>query len=150
MAARAGRQGGPLTWVVGGIRGIAFGEEDNKLVDVAGCRGEVLHLAFAQSDPGGPADRLDRLVERPAGGLDGGQLAKPMGVLLLGQVQHRVGRVQVGGPGGAVGDARDADLAEHRGQAAGVTALGVGVLDSGCVGYVDQPLFSLGTHVQEV
>jgi hypothetical protein len=51
---------------------------------------------------------------------------------------------------GAVGDARDADLAEHRGQAAGVTALGVGVLDSGCVGYVDQPLFSLGTHVQVV
>jgi hypothetical protein len=39
---------------------------------------------------------------------------------------------------------------EHRGQAAGVTALGVGVLDSGCVGYVDQPLFSLGTHVQVV
>jgi hypothetical protein len=31
-----------------------------------------------------------------------------------------------------------------------VTALGVGVLDSGCVGYVDQPLFSLGTHVQVV
>jgi hypothetical protein len=24
------------------------------------------------------------------------------------------------------------------------------VLDSGCVGYVDQPLFSLGTHVQVV
>jgi hypothetical protein len=51
--------------------------------------------------------------------------------------------VQVGGPGDAVGDARDADLAEHRGQAAGVTALGVGVLDSGCVGYVDQSLCSL-------
>ena len=31
-----------------------------------------------------------------------------------------------------------------------MTALGVGVLDSGCVGYVDQPLFSLGTHVQVV
>ena len=133
--------------VVGAAGRLAAGVE---LADVAGgCRGEVLHLASAQPDPGGPADRLDRLVERPAGGLDGG-LAKPVGVLFLGQVQHRVGRVQVGGPGGAVGDACDAGLAEHCGQAPGVTGLGVGVPHPGCVGHLGQPLFPLGTHVQVV
>jgi hypothetical protein len=71
-----------------------------ELVDVAGgCRGEVLHLASAQPDPGGPADRLDRLVERPAGGLDGGQLAKPMGVLRLGQVSTASAGCRLADPG---------------------------------------------------
>jgi len=85
--------------------------------------GEVLQLAFAQLLSGAVADRSHRVVERAAGGLDRGEVAQPVRVFLGRQVEHRVGGMQVGLPGCAVGQPRDLDRPEDGGKLAGVAGL---------------------------
>src|SRR5260370_28254690 len=95
-------------------------------VEVAGgAYGEVLELAFAYQDTGAP---VDGVVEGAPGGFDGGQAAQPVGVLLWGEVEYRVGGVQVAGAQGAVGDSGHGDLPEDGGQGPGVAGFDVAVL----------------------
>src|SRR5260370_158702 len=72
------------------------------------------HLPFAQLDSGGTGDRGGAVAEGPAGGLDDGKLAQPVGVLFLRQVQRRIQRVHVRGARRPVGHPRHRDLPEHR------------------------------------
>jgi hypothetical protein len=87
-----------------------------------GRGGELFGLAFAQPHPRDTLDGLDRAVERATRRFDRGQAAQPVRVLLDRQVQLGVGRVEVGCPRCAVGQALHADLAEHRRQCSGVPA----------------------------
>ncbi len=61
-------------------------------------------------------DALGCLGERAAGCFDRGQFRQPVRVHAGRHVQHRVGDVQIGDPGPAVGDPGRGDLPEHRGQ----------------------------------
>ena len=86
-------------------------------VDVGGgAHGQRLDLAGADTYPGGSLNRLPRLGERAAGGLHGGQPAKPVGVLFHRQVTGPIGRMQISMPGLPVGDPPDDDLTDHGGQ----------------------------------
>lgn len=90
-----------------------------ELVEVDCCPlRELLNLPVAQPLPADLLDRGGRLGERAAGTLDGRQPPQPVGVLLVGQVQRPVSRVQVGVPAGTVGDPPHLDVPEHRGQLA--------------------------------
>jgi hypothetical protein len=66
----------------------------------------------------GPARRVQRADVR-----GGRQLAQPVGVLFLRQIQRRVRRVHIGRPRRPVGDPSHRDLPEHRRQRPGVTRL---------------------------
>ena len=99
-------------------RGFALGVEGVE-VD-RGPLGEFLRLAFAQLLTGGPCDGLDRVVEGTSGAFDRGEAAKSVGVAFLGQVQCRIGRVQVGVLRATVGDPADPDVTEHRRQYPGM------------------------------
>jgi len=88
-----------------------------------GMQGERLQLALAQLLPGGALDRHPRVVERAPRALDGDQPAQPVRIELVGQVQHGVGRVQVGAAAPAVGETGDRHLTEHRVQPTMVAGL---------------------------
>jgi hypothetical protein len=93
-------------------------------LEVHRCRrGQALHLALAHLLAGRSLDGLHRLVETTAGTFHRGQLAQPVGLLLLWQVEPGVGRIQVRAATLAVGDPADLGLAEHGGQRAGVADL---------------------------
>jgi hypothetical protein len=92
-----------------------------------GSLGELLHLPFADLLSRPPLDRLDRAVERAAGGLDRREPAQPVGVPLVGKVEHPVGRVQVRLPACPVGDPGHPDLPEHRREPPRVAGLGAAV-----------------------
>src|SRR6266508_707909 len=132
---------GALLWCAGGVEVLDVGR---------GAHGQLLCLALAQQHPGGPLHRLHSGAERAAGGLDGRQAPQPVGVFLLGQAQRGVGGVQVGGPSGAVGDARHADRAQHGGQATIVAAFDVAVVHPVGVAHPGKPSLSRGAEVQVV
>lgn len=82
-------------------------------IEVDGCSaGKVFNLALAQVLAGAAFDGFHRGIEGPLGALDGGQLPQPVGVLLGGEVQHRIGRVQVRLAGLAVSQPGHRDLTE--------------------------------------
>ena len=78
--------------------------------------GQLLYLPFPDRHAGRAGDRGARRLHRAARGLDRGELAEPVGVLLLRQVQHRVQRVHVAPARRPVGDPRHRDLPELRHQ----------------------------------
>ena len=88
-----------------------------------GPPGEFLHLAFADALTGGPFDGVGRGVERPAGRLDRRSAAQTMGMTLPGQVQHRVGGIQVRVTPMTVRETLHIEIPEDRGHAAMVTTL---------------------------
>jgi hypothetical protein len=63
-----------------------------------GKRGEFLDLAFAQPHARAALDRVDRVLEAAASGLQRGELAEPVRVALDRQIQRRVGGMQVPHP----------------------------------------------------
>ena len=85
--------------------------------------GELLHLSLADDDSSGPFDRLLGLLERPTGRLDGRELAEPVGVELVWQVQGGVCRIEVRHLPAAVGEAARGDRADDRGERPLVVAL---------------------------
>ena len=95
--------------------------------------------------------RRDGLVERAPGGLHGGHAPEPVGVQLCGQVEHRVGRVEVLLAPVPVGEAAHFDPAvEDRGQGTVVAGLD-GAVD-GTLGsrHALQALLLLGPQVHVV
>jgi hypothetical protein len=78
-----------------------------------GARGELLDLALAQPLPGRPLERVDGVIERAARGLDRGQSAQPVRVLLDRQAQARVGRTQVAMAALPIRQPRHRDGPEH-------------------------------------
>jgi hypothetical protein len=92
---------------IGGALGV------ERLEVAGGTSGEILGLALAQPLSRGTLDRGDRLVKRAARGLQRGQAPQPVRVTLDGQVQHRVGPMQVRCAALSIGQPRDLKLAEH-------------------------------------
>jgi hypothetical protein len=95
--------------IAGGGRGQVRG-----VVGVRVCRGghrELPGLALADPQSGGAGNGRGGLIEGPARGLDRGQPGQPAGLLLLWQVQHRVGRIQVRRAAAAVRHPGHRDLA---------------------------------------
>jgi len=120
-------------------------------IDITGGSfGELLHHPLAQPLPRGPLDRLDRGLKRAACALDGRQPPKPMGVLLGGQVQHAIGRMQVAASAATVGDPPDLDLTEDRRQPALVSRLGAATRQAIGPDHPLQPALPLRTQVQMV
>jgi len=116
-ALAVGREGQHVARI-GGRRQLAGGVE---IVEVdRGAGRQFRHLTLTEPVPGGALDGSRRLVEGAAGGLDRGQPAQPVGMLLLRQVQPAVRGVQVRLPGGPVSQPVHLDLAEDRGQGAAV------------------------------
>ena len=84
---------------------------------------ELFDLAFSQPLPGLATDRIDRVIEAAARGLQRGELAQPVRMTLDRQVERRVGGMQVPHPGCPVGQPLDRHGAEHGLQSADVTRL---------------------------
>ena len=115
-----------------------------------GASGQLLNLAPAQPYPGSSLDGGRRVRERPAGRLDRGESAQPVGVFLDRQVQRGVRRVQVGLSPRPVGDARHRDRAEPGGQPPLVPVLGHAPPVPVGVDHLDQALLSYRPQIQTV
>jgi hypothetical protein len=93
-------------------------------VEVGGGElGQLLHLTFAQPLSGRSLDRIVPAFERAPRCLQRRQPAQAVRLGLDGQVQGRVGRVQIDVPGLTVGQTAGPDLTEHRQQPPAVAAL---------------------------
>ena len=126
-----------------------------KVLDVVGRGGgKRLDLALADPLPAGPFDRLPGLLERAAGCLDRGQAAQPVRVRLAGQVELRVGGIEVGVPAVPIRQPGHRDRAEDAAQPAGVPGLHGAVSRALAITHLRQPLFprnhSAVTHVTGV
>lgn len=77
-----------------------------------GSGGQFLHLPLSDLDPGLALDAFDHAVVGAFGSFDGGSAADAVGELLDGQVQERVGQIQVPLARSPVGLAGHADLAQ--------------------------------------
>jgi hypothetical protein len=111
---------------------------------------EVLDRSLTDPHPAGPLDCRRGVVERAAGRFDRGEAAQPVGVLLRGQVQHRVGWVQVGVPSPPVGDARDHHIAEPGSQQPFPPGLGRAPHDLTNVDHRIQPCLVFSPQIQAV
>ena len=101
-------------WSAGGV----------EVLDIDGRpRGERLDLALAELLARRACDRRGRLLERSPRSLDRGQPPQPVRVLLWGEVQPAVSRIEVGVAAAAVGQPGDRDDTEDRRERAGVSGL---------------------------